>query len=341
MSFISRFSSWMPTQISHYLPINASQASHAATFLGGIAMTSFYYGSPWGGIATSFATLASYAVSEAKKVQEQQVLDKKLSEEFTHKFLDLLRKCVNHPANKASDVNKAGFSEENIQRMQTIITILEKEHCCKATRDPDNNKNLRESLVGLQGASEHLMAVLKLLESIASVNIVFHVPTPITPLCNPLNAEELAALKDIPSTQDEIVTVKKRTFTIRQLLSEKHVKAYVEYPQGGKLARKQGELDVYLESCAEFSETLVDHELSNLKEMEQSKIGATYVLKISTGQSIVVSIKISQIIDVNQTGPVAFYVGSSEDPPIKERIDELSAYLAPVGGTDIRKLVTR
>jgi hypothetical protein len=340
MSFINNLSSWVSTPLS-YLPVSASQASHVGTFFGGIAMTNFCYGSPWGAALTGITALASYAASRVKAVQEQQVEDKKLSEQFTLKFLGLLKGCVDHPSNQASDKNQAGFTEDNIQRMREIIHTLEKENCCKATRDPENNRNLRASLVGLQGASEHLMAVLTLLKDVTSVNIVFHVPSPITPLCQPLNAEELAGLKDIPSTEDEIVTVKKRTFTIRQLLSQPCVKAHVEYPQGGKLVRKQEEIEIYLQSCQQFPETLVDHELFDLKEMEQAKIGATYVLEIPTGQSVVVSIKISQIIDVNQTGPVAFYVGPHDTPAIKERVDEVSRYLVSVGGTDIRQLIKR
>lgn len=340
MSFINNLSSWVSTPFS-YLPVTASQASHAGTFFSGIAMTNLCYGSPWGAALSSLTALASYAASKVKAVQEQQITDKKLSEQFTLKFLELLKRCVDHPSNKASEKNQAGFTEDNIQRMREIIRTLEKENCCKATRDPENNRNLRASLVGLQGASEHLMAVLTLLKDVTSVNIVFHVPSPITPLCQPLNAEELAALKDIPSTQDEIATVKKRTFTIRQLLSQECVTASIEYPRGGKSARKPEEVEIYLQSCRLFSETLEDHELPNLKEMEQAKIGATYVLEIPTGQFIVISIKISQIIDVNQTGPVAFYVGPHDAPSIKERVDEVSRYLVSVGGTDISKLMER
>ncbi len=337
MSIINHLSSWIPTQLTE-LPFNASQTSHAATFIGGIALTSLCYGSPLTALASGLTALASYGVSQVKKVQEQQAVDKQLSEKFTHKFLDLLRRCVEHPANKKSDTNANGFTETNIHKMLGVIEILEEHHYCQGTHDPEHHASLRDAFVGLQGASENLMASLKLLEDISSVNIVFHVSSPITPACQLINDQELASLKHVPATADEMMTVKKRTFTIRQLLSQDNVKAHVEYPLGGKTLRKPEELEVYKESCRQFKDSLVDHELTALEKMEPSKIGATYVLKIPTGQHIVVSIQISQIIDVNQSGPVALYMGPSESPPIKERVEVISKYLVAHGGTDIRKM---
>lgn len=334
---LRHLSSWIPTQLTT-LPCSASQTSHTATFFGGITLATLCYGSPLTALASGLTALASYGISKAKEVQEQQALDKKLSEQFTHKFLEFLRRCVNHPANRVSETNPTGYTEQNIQRMREVIDILEAHYHCKGNHDPENHKSLRESFVGLQGASEHLMAILKILEELSSVEAVFHTKFPITPLCTPISEQELAALKDIPATADEIATVRKRAFTIRQLLSQKEgVKAYVEYPQGGKSQRKPGEVEEYDESCRQFKGTLVDHELPDLKDIEQSKIGATYVLKTSTGQYIVISIKISQITDVQQSGPVALYIGPYEAPAIQERVNDISDYLVPVGGTDIRK----
>lgn len=336
MSIINHLSSWVPAPLIA-LPFNASQISHAATFIGGIALTSFCYGSPLTALASGLTALASYGVSKVKEVQEKQAEDKKLSEKFTHKFLDLLKKCVTHPANKKTESNDNGFTEKNIHKMLGVIELLEEHHYCEGTHDPEHHASLRDAFVGLQGASEHLMSISKLIENISSVNIVFHVSSPITPLCQPISDQELTALQHIPATADEMMTVKKRTFTCRQLLSQDNVKAHVEYPLGGKSSRKPEELKVYRKSCRKFKDSLVDHELTGLEKMESQKIGATYVLKTLTGQHVVISIQISQIIDVNQSGPVALYVGPSESPPIKERVEVISDYLVTRGGTDIRK----
>ncbi len=193
--------------------------------------------------------------------------------------------------------------------------------------------DLRIKYVATQGAIEHVLACAMVLGEIDHLVGVIHTPTPATPLCTQVeHLDEELLDASIRYDLQKLVTVRSRAVIIREYL-ELGGKLFIAYPQGGLEKRTEQQQEIYKQELARYADRLVDSVLS-CKEMDASKVGATYFFKAGSEEIYAFSIKANQANHPEQFSEWGMWLGKIENQSIKDRVSEILDYLTEHAGPD-------
>lgn len=119
----------------------------------------------------------------------------------------------------------------------------------------------------------------------------------------------------------KLLTVRSRAVIVREYL-EYGGKLFIAYPEGGLEKRSLQQQEIYKQELAKYSDYLIDTVLS-CKEMDPSKVGATYFFKSAKNELYVFSIKANQANNPLESSERGLWLGKVENHAINERISNL------------------
>ena len=186
------------------------------------------------------------------------------------------------------------------------------------------DKELRPVFVSIQEIIEKSLAISLKDKSISKFVGAIHTPTPATPFCTTGEIDSFLVTREIFNDPERLKTIQSRIFSLRALLSNGG-KIYVIYPIEGWNKRSKEEQEIYLKTCAEYQNQLVDFPVKF--PIEDKLIGATYLFKDHEGILYLFSIRSTQANDAKDNINWKIWLGKLSDHKIKKRFLEIEEFL--------------
>lgn len=273
-------------------------------------------------ISTFVLLLSLCAVLKLNQFQASMANAQQTQQELTTLLLDRTKNCILH--------------NEEIKGKESIFNIIDSLNH-SGTVVESGSDDLRTKYVPIQGSIEHVLACALVLGEITDLVGVIHTPTPSTPLCTTVeHLDDQLLEKSIRTDSQKLLTVRSRAVVVREYL-ERGGKLFIAYPEGGLEQRSSQQQEIYKQELIKYPDCLIDTVL-NCKEMDPSKIGATYFFKSSKDELYAFSIKANQANKPVELSEWGLWFGKIENPLIHERVSEILDYLAVNGDIDLEPL---
>ncbi|WP_461536745.1 hypothetical protein [Spongorhabdus nitratireducens] len=163
--------------------------------------------------------------------------------------------------------------------------------------------------------------------------IFIHTPRPATPLCNQSGQVLDSSIHStMQADEKRLKTVRDRTLTLRQLARfGPEVELFVVYPKSGIERRTQAEQAIYQSELSDKRNiSLYDHPLE-CESIPPSLCGASYFLKLESGETLFFSLNGSQAADCDDAMLWEYWFDNINHPDVKARHDKVVSFLEKHG----------
>lgn len=262
---------------------------------------------------------------------------------FANQDLDFIE------ALKADVINEPTLQE----RCPAILTLLDRlkreGFACEKGADADQ----RSVFVTTQGLVENLLNKWLQLGYITKALGVIHTPMPATPLCTEgfVNEELIhpSMLRDnrrlyAVVSRAEIMslclseglifdTIVSRARIVREFMAQGGL-LVIAYPKMGMNRRNAEQQIIYHKEVQKYSETLID---APLKSLPDEMVGATYVVRLSSGPILIFSIKAPQAKEPKEDLEWGLWLATYDNSNAREHLHAVWDSVSKNGGPKLSK----
>ncbi|WP_330925821.1 hypothetical protein [Candidatus Sororendozoicomonas aggregata] len=247
------------------------------------------------------------------------------------------------PANKNASANILAQVADAINNDQHLKPAVKKnidsqlikplEHIGNTVVSGDDS-DVRPIVVNFQKALEQSLVKLLDTGAITHLTAIIHTPMPTTPLCNCVGKSHADNMHpNLRQDPSRVKTIEDRAVTLRQLATQgPRVHLYVAYPSDGLQKRSAEAQKTYKEEVNnKINTSLIDLPLK-CTDMPTHLVGATYFISTPQSQALtVLTLSGVQASEGDGTTNWQLILGDEDNPVVKERLNNMSAYLQQCG----------
>jgi len=185
------------------------------------------------------------------------------------------------------------------------------------------DQQIRPRFVGLQALIEYALAS-GLNDGTISLVGYIHTPMPATPLCTKGEITKELVADSVRKLCPFTVTT--RAMLVRDILANKG-ELHICYPEKGFNSRTQEQQKIYRQELSNYPQSLFDCPLA-CDQVPKELIGATYILKDKSGETMVFSINMTQANSPEETGDFGLWFGYLKNNPlIQKRLEDIVKFI--------------